>query len=1087
MAFTGLATAHDAGAQLLKQAVTLNLSAVSFEQALLTIEGAAKVKFFYNTDLLADESDVTLISDGRALGDILDELLTPRSIVYRVHEKEGTITLRKQAPRDGHGRSAPEEITRPAKSRTVMQVTGRVTDVNGQPMAGVNIMVKGTNKGTSTDSEGMYSIQANDADFLVFSFIGYASIETQVNRRTVIDVVLREDIRGLKEVVVNAGYYTTTKELQTGSIGRIEAKDIAQQPVSDPLAALQGRVAGLEVTPTSGIPGSNFTVRIRGTNSISSGNDPLYIIDGVPYVSASQSFSETSGGLFPNGTSPLNNIRPGDIESIEVLKDADATAIYGSRGANGVILITTKRGAQGKSMVDLTFYSGIGQVSRKVDLLNTEQYLEMRREAYANDGIMPFAAQAPDLLVWDTTRYTDWQDVLIGGTAKITDGQVGISGGSANTSFRIATGYRNETTVFPGENGNERISFSASIENESHDQKLRTSFSANYSLTSSDLISQDLTGNALSLAPNAPELFDENGRLSWEGWTPSYENPLAFLGRPYEANTNNLLANTSLTYSIFPNLEVRINIGYTNTSHSATTLIPESSMSPETIQVNRSIFSRSQFNNWISEPQINWKSRLGGGNFDLLIGTTFLDQTSDRLVQYANGFTSEALMKNVAAAADIAASTNYYNRYRYHAVFGRLNYVYKSRYIANITGRRDGSSRFGPGKQYAFFKAIGLAWVFSNEQFVKNVMPFLSFGKLKASYGTTGNDQIGDYQFLDTYAISKEYQGTPGLTPARLSNPNFAWEENKKLELGVELGVIDDRVQLGISYYRNQSGSQLVGQPLAPTTGFSSIQANFPATIENKGMEIQLHTRNIESQNVKWSTSINLTIPRNKLVEFPNIVDFPAYEQQYVVGEPLTIVKRYHYTGIDPTTGYYVVEDVNEDGSYNFKDRYVAKFRGRTLYAGLQNSLSYKGFQLELLFQYVLQEGANEMRMFPNAPGTLSNQPAQVLGRIQFPGDASQIQRFTTTGEGANNYRNLYFSSDALFGDSSFIRLRSAMLSYTLPSAWTLTSAITNARVFIQGQNLLTITDYSGLDAENPGNAILPPLRVLAAGAQLTF
>ncbi|MEI9806650.1 MAG: TonB-dependent receptor [Bacteroidota bacterium] len=296
------------------------------------------------------------------------------------------------------------------------------------------------------------------------------------------------------------------------------------------------------------------------------------------------------------------------------------------------------------------------------------------------------------------------------------------------------------------------------------------------------------------------------------------------------------------------------------------------------------LFSNSSFRNWIAEPQINWKPKLGKGVFDVLVGTTFLDQRNEGLAQSASGFSSEGLMKNLAAGTTRTTATNYYSQYRYNAIFGRINYNLNRKYIINITGRRDGSSRFGPGKQFANFGAAGLGWIFSKENFIQKALPFLSFGKLRASYGTSGNDQIGDYQYLDAYTSSGIYQGGVGLTPVRLSNPDFAWEINKKLEAAIDLGFMQDRILLAVSWYRNRSSNQLVGFPLAPTTGFASIQGNFPATIQNTGVEVELEAAIIQRKDLSWTASFNLSIPRNKLIAFPDIETFPVYVNQYVVG-----------------------------------------------------------------------------------------------------------------------------------------------------------------------------------------------------------
>jgi TonB-linked SusC/RagA family outer membrane protein len=906
----------------------------------------------------------------------------------------------------------------------------------------------------------------------------------------VINISLEQDVTTLGEVVVNAGYYTTTRETQTGNIVKVEAKDIALQPVSNPIAALQGRVAGVEITQTTGVPGGSFNVRIRGTNSIASGNDPLYIIDGVPYTSTSMSFAETSGNILgspPQGYSPLNSINPADIESIEVLKDADATAIYGSRGSNGVILITTKKGKSGQTKVDFNFYSGAAQVGHQMNLLSTTPYIEMRREAFKNDTRVPTVANSPDLLVWDTTRYTNWQKKLIGGTATITDAQVSISGGEQHTQFVVGGGYHKESTVFPGANADQRLSFHANLTNTSPNQKLKTLVSINYARNLTTLPGQDLTSNALTLSPNAPALYDDTGKLNWVGWNSTFENPLAFLNRKYEATTSNLIGNTVLSYSILSNLLAKVNLGFTSTAMNGIQTLPISSYAPGSPGlVNRSTFSNSDFQNWIVEPQLNWKPKIGSGQLDVLAGTTLLDQKSQGLAQYAFGFVSESLMKNLAAAPTISSATNYYSQYRYQASFGRINYNLKGKYLANATARRDGSSRFGPGKQYATFGAIGIAWLFSREDFVKNALPFLSFGKLRASYGTTGNDQIGDYQYLDAYRSSSNYQGTIGLGPVRLDNPDFAWETNKKIEGGMELAFLNDRIWLGVSYYHNRSSSQLVGVPLAPTTGFSSVHGNFPATVQNTGIEIVLNTHNLEGRDFTWSSSFNLTIPKNKLVAFPNIESFPSYTNIYQVGQPLDIRKQYYCTGVDPATGVYQFTDVNADGVLDVSDRQSVKFVGRKYYGGLQNSFRYKRFQLEVLLQYVSQQGYNYTRYFQNAPGALSNQPVQVVTRWQQVGDISDTQRFARGGAAATAY-STYLFSDNVITDASFLRLKNLSVTYTLPKTTLDKMHCSNLKVFVQCQNLLTITNYSGLNPESPSVAVLPPLRTITAGIHITL
>lgn len=1097
MILCGMSVAHNNYAQLLDKRVTFSFQEVSLERALKEIGAVADVKFFYSVDQLDLEEKISFDAVNRTLREVLDELFGPYQIKYKVHENKSTITLKKENDEPEPETSLPDEQGTDAvvPDNPVATITGKVTDATmQQPMAGVNVIVKGTTEGTTTDANGIFTIWAEDKDMLVFSFIGYVTFETQVGGRTAIDVVLQADIRSLKEVEVNAGYWEVKERERTGNISTVTSEDIQKQPISNPIAALQARVPGLEITQQNGVPGGNFKVRIRGTNSIANGNDPLYIIDGVPYMSSSMSFLETSGGILGNpspaasqGSSPLNSINPSDIESIDILKDADATAIYGSRGSNGVILITTKKGKPGRTQVDFNFYTGIGKVTHKMDLLSTKQYLAMRREAFANDGITPTIANARDLMLWDTTQYTDWQKKLIGGTANTTDVQLSISGGDKSTQFSIGGGYHKETTVFPGDNFDQRVSTHVSVVNTSSNQKLKSSISINYSVNQTDLIKQDLTLRAIGLPPDSPALYDENGALSWDNWSSTYENPLAFLKRKYEAAVNNLIGNVLLRYAILPNLEVRASLGYTSIVSSAVTMTPLSSLDSASAATtfNQAYFSDSEFKNWIIEPQLNWVPKLGNGRFDVLLGTTFLDQTTDGLAQNAYGFTSESLMRNLAAAPNRSLATNYYSQYRYHAVFGRINYLYKDKYIINLTARRDGSSRFGPGKQFANFGAIGTAWLFSEEPFVKNLLMFLCFGKLRLSYGITGNDQLGDYQYLDSYTSSQGiYQGVIGLSPVRLSNPDFAWETNKKFEIGLELGAIDNRILGSVSFYRNRSSNQLIGYPLPPTTGFSSIQGNFPATVENTGVEIELNTSNIETISFNWSTSLNVSIPHNKLLEFPNLESVPNYANIYVIGEPLSIKKQYDYNGLDPVTGLYTVDDVNGDDALNFEDRQTIKFIGQHFSGGFRNSFKYKGFQLDVLFQFVKQTGYN-YALFFDTPGVMANQPDLVLGRWQAEGSNSSIQRFTTGGIGFTTYTR-YNSSEEAIVNASFIRLKNLSLSYIIPKKIAEQAHLFNARVFLQGQNLMTITSYKGLDPENQSNN-LPPLKILTGGISLTF
>lgn len=1084
----GVATAHTNFAQLLERKVTLAASDVPLKNVLAAIEEQTSVKFFYSQEHVDVTTLVSLHVEKTSLNIVFAELFPPLSIRYKVHEKSGTVTLRHEKNMTGKTDEPPSRNI-PADKRAL--ISGTVTDAqSATAMPGVNIIIKGTASGTTTNADGAYTINAESDDILVFTFIGYSPVETTVGSRTQIDIQMAEDIQSLKEVVINAGYYTTTKEQQTGNIARIEATDIGKQSVSNPLAAMQGRMAGVEIIQRNGVPGGNFQVRIRGNNSLANGNDPLYIIDGVPYTSTSMSFNETSGSILGNsnpkaglGSSPLNSINPADIASIEVLKDADATAIYGSRGANGVILITTKGGKPGKTSVDVNAYTGIGRVSNTVDLLHTGDYLQMRRQAFANDNVEPTNSNGYDLLLWDSTRSVDWQKELMGGTSSISDVQVSMSGGDENINFSIGGGYHRETTVFPGNNSDQRISFHSRIGNKLFNERVATSFSINYSSNFANLPGEDLTTKALNLPPNAPSPYTDEGKLNWEGWV--IDNPMAALERPYEARIKNILGNGTVALTIARNVRLNINLGYTNTVNEAVTITPARTLNPATTnRLNQSSFSRSTFQNWISEPQLTWQKSFGLHELDILGGTTFMEQVNEGLAQNASGFSSEALMKNLASAPTILSATNYYSKYRYHALFGRLNYKYNGKYILNVTGRRDGSSRFGPGNQFANFYAVGTAWLFSREEVFQRMHKFLSFGKIRGSFGTSGNDQIGDYRFLDGYASSGSYQNLIGLSPMRLFNANFAWEKTIKFEGGIELGFLQDRLFLSGSYYRNKSSNQLLNLPLPATTGFSSIQGNFPAEIQNEGIELEFRASIIEREKLKWNMSANFTWPDTRLISFNNINDLPEYEALYEVGHPLTIRKLYFYEGVNINSGLHEVSDLNGDGTYSIADRQSIHFLGSRAFGGFQTNLTYRRFTLDLLIQVIRQQGFDHRRLFSFAPGLPFNQPSYVVAEATPPSEFP-VQRYGTRGEALTSYSR-FQDSDALIADISFTRLKNISLRYSLPNKVAGKIRADDLLLFVQGQNLFTLTKYRGLDPETLTNS-LPPLQSITAGFQIKF
>ncbi len=1056
--------------------VTINSDkTMTIYEVLELIGKQTECTFIYQSDIFKDVPVIPLTKGVIKVIELLQQYL-PESDYTITTTNDTYITISKK-------------VSTPTKQRQI-EVKGQITDTAGLPISGAFIAIQGRNRGTTSLIDGTYSINARADDILVFSYLGFLTQTIPVDGQQDINVQLQDDVTAFDAVTLNAGYYSVNESESTGSIVKVTQKDIEQQPISNPLAALQGRVSGVEIVQTSGVAGAGFDIKIRGQNSIrTNGNNPLFVIDGVPFSSSSLGEQQASIIIPGTGISPLNNINPTDIESIEILKDADATAIYGSRGANGVVLITTKKGNYGDTKVQLNVLSGFGSVTNTMDLLNTADYLNMRREAFFNDGIDPVPFNAYDINgTWDETKNTDWQKVLFGKTSYITNYQGSISGGNAQTRFLISGNAHKQTSVFPNDYQNDKISGLANLTHTSKDETLSIQFSTSYTSNKNNLPSDGLlVFEAFQLAPNPPTLYTDDGSLNWENST--WSNPLSRLEGVYNANASALISNFNVHYEILNNLKFVSNFGFTENHLTELNTVPSTIYDPAFgvgAESSYAVHNTSNRTSWIIEPQLHWNYDLNDTRLEVLAGLSFQDQKDSRISQFAFGFSNNNFIENVSAASNLFPLADIDENYRYQAFFGRININHKGKYLLNLTGRRDGSSRFGPNKRFSNFGALGTAWIFSEEEFIKSAIPWLSFGKLKASYGTSGNDQIGDYQYLDTYSFgSNQYQNTTGLLPTRLFNPDYSWESNKKLEFSMELGVLDDTIFISGNYYRHRSSNQLVGIPLPSTTGFSSINANLNATVENTGWEFSINTINIKTHNFKWSTSFNLTIPKNRLIGFPDL-EGSTYANQLVIGEPLNIIKTYQLNGVDSETGLYEFEDFDNDGIISSPDdRQLVKDLNPKYFGGFTNTLTYGKFTMDVLFQFTKQLGFNYWSNGGVLPGGMANQPDLVLQRWQNPGDQSSIQRFSSglDPDGLQAF-NTYTQSDAAISDASYLRLKTLSLAFEL-------SKKENSRfgctVFLRGQNLWTLTNYIGLDPETRNNQTLPTLKMITLGTQITF
>lgn len=1083
-----IATILQVSASTFAQKITLQEQNAPIAKVFKKITEQSGYGFFVPQSLLKNTKPVSITVKNAELAEVLKAIFENQPIDYKIEDNSVTVSKKDIS-----------FLERIIERLQEIEIKGKVVDENKQPLAGASVRIKGIRKTIITDAYGNFSLTvAKESEILEISFVGYTTIE--VSAKQAKEIQLSKSTSKLDEVQIIA-YGTTTKRLNTGNVGTVSAKEIENQPVSNPLAALQGRVPGVVITQSSGVPGAAIKVEIRGRTAIDlniSKNDPLYIIDGVPFemgntpvnilTSAANNPTSTSQG----GLSALNMINPQDIESIEVLKDADATAIYGSRGANGVILITTKLGSVQKLSINAKVSAGASKVTRLMKMLNTSQYVAMRKEAFANDGITPTIANAPDIMVWDTTRNTDIQKILAGGTARYNDANISVSGGNQQTSFLVGAALHNETTVLPGDFSSTRISVNSSLNHTSLNKRFSFTLKTIYSNGNDQTPAFD-PSQYFRLPPNTM-LRDALGNIAWEEKGVSLSsvnnlpNPLALLNERYRSNNDNLSTNLNLKFEMLKGLYLKSSFGYNVLRTDESSQYPKSSIDPTSANLPRAQFGNSVSKSWIIEPQLEYLRQIQKAKINILLGSTFQNRVYQGNRVEGLNYTDDLLLSSISAAGSVLAS-NFFNQYRYTALFGRLNLSWAEKYLINLTARRDGSSRFGPEERFSNFGAVGAAWIFTSEKFFKNNVKWLSFGKLRSSYGISGNDQIGDYKFYDLWLnTTNSYQGVSGMFPTGLFNPNYEWESNRKFEVAGEFSFFKERIDLNIAYYRHRSSNQLVNYNLPTQTGFQTVVRNMPALVQNTGVEFSLSGRIIRNSLLKYVTSFNLTIPRNKLRSFPSLAQ-SSYYRLYIEGEPLSVINRFHYLGVDPSTGVYTFEDVNKDGNLTTSGDYqVLGNREPNFYGGWQNTFSYKGFELDFFVQFMKQIGANYLSSVSSYyPGRPLNQPSIVLDRWMKPGDNKPFQRYTTAtstppGQAAATRLNL---SDGIYSDASFLRLKTVSISY-LPKLKAILKN-TNLRFFVSGQNLLTVTNFKGSDPETQSYFQLPPMRTFVGGMQFTF
>lgn len=1012
------------------------------------------------------------------------------------------------------GESTANIISFKSDTSSGIFLKGRVQDKHGNLLAGVSISVRGTKMGTVSDNLGnFYFKQIKSSAILVFSYVGYKQQILNVPTSRMMVVLMEPAENQLDEAVVLA-YGTTTRRFNTANISTVKASDIAVQPVTNPLLALQGRVPGVIITPSTGLNNGGVKVTIQGNTSLStsSKNDPLYVIDGIPYTSQLMSNSTaailgTSGTLTTSGNngSPMSFINPSDIERIDILKDADATAIYGSRAANGAILITTKKGKSGNMSIDINANTGISRVAKFADLLGTHDYVTIRKEAYANFGLVPSPlpnspTYAADLTLWDTLRYTDWQRELLGKNIQFSTIEAAITGGKNNLYYRISGNYNSRGTMLEsvyGYDHDRRAGLNVSLNANSPNNRLKTDLTVRYLYDVNKMPNSDPTNTAYKLPPNAPELYAADGSLNWApdvNGNSSWQNPQASRYTGYQNNTATLGASWGLSYTLLNGLQFKALLGYNNIQTDDYSFTPKLFYPPDRRSLINSSANKGTFNinNWAVEPQISYLKDLGPGKLDVLLGTSIQQENRKGLVLNASNFASDLGIFDIKQASNpLIIISNDITVYKYNALFSRLNYILENRYVLNISFRRDGSSRFGSENRFHNFWSLGGAWIISEEDWFKGIGSVINFLKVRSSYGLTGNDQIGDYSFYNLYntiSLSNPYQGIVTSRVFGLPNPYLQWEETKKFNIGLEVALFKSRIIADVGFVRNRSSNQIVQYVLPATTGASSILRNFPGLIQNTAVEGVLSGNIIRKKDFSWSSNLNISIPRNKLVRFDNL-ESSSYANKYRIGDPITIVKLYRFAGVNTETGAY--EFYTADGKRTAapqvnKDDVIYQNIAPTMTGGFQNILTYKGFQLECFFQYTQQVKSDVTVVGGGStPGTMNNVSVNILSRWQKKGDVTDIQKVAYTPQVSTL---TVATSDLVYRDASFLRLKNVNFSYSLPSALISKVKLRQAKVYLQAQNIWTWTGFKGLDPDISSNDyVMPSLLTVVAGMNVSF
>lgn len=966
-------------------------------------------------------------------------------------------------------------------------VSGKVTDTSNQPLPGVTVVVKGTTQGTVTNADGDYTLTSiPDNATLVFSFVGMRTQEVTVGNKTSIDVTMEEETIGIDEVVA-IGYGTVKKSDLTGSVSSVKAEELQATPITSIDQGLVGRAAGVMVTQTSGMPGATASIRVRGTSSLQGGNEPLYVIDGFPVYSGT-GFGSTGGNTRLSGLSTIN---PSDIESIEILKDASATSIYGARAANGVVLITTKSGKRGTDLITFDATYGIQNVSKKLDVMNALNYAELVNEAYTNDGLSPYYDDSEMQQIRQNPEGTDWQDEIFR-SAPTQNYQFTFSGGDQKMIYSVSANYYDQEGIiinsdFKRYSG--RINLERNILS-----NFRVGTNITMSKTIANTVTTDVAGQngvvsaAFHFNPVMPVYVNKELGIYSPTSSPGkpFENPVALANEILRENQAvRLLGNIYGEWEIIPDLKAKVSFGTDLFNTKFNNFI--SSKITTTGGVANATINGGYTTNWLNENTLNWNKQFNENHqISLLGGVTFQRNYYEGMSASSQGFVNDVLKHNNLQGGAIYNQPSSSNtEWSLLSYLGRINYNFKERYLFSLSARLDGSSRFGKNNKYAFFPSGSFAWRLIEEDFIQN-LGFFSNIKLRSSYGFTGNQEIGLFNSLPTltsttYTIGRTL--VTGFYPNIIPNPDLKWEKTSQFNLGLDFGFWGNRLRLTTDYYYKKTTDLLYSVGVPFVSGFSTSLQNI-GSVENQGWELGIDTDNFTG-DFNWTTNFNISINRNKVLELGGedykdigggvLNQSPSH--RLIVGEPIGIFFGFVEDGIfrnqeeldagprSPTNwlGGRRYKDISgpdgvPDGVSNANyDRAIIGDPNPDFFGGMTNTFSYNGFELNLFLQYSYGNDLinyNTIELLQPSGG--QNVFADLVDRWS-PSNPNGKYPVATTN------RSAVFSS-VFVEDASYLKLKTITFAYMFPS---LNSPhISDLKLYITGQNFLTFTNYRGYDPE---------------------